>query len=72
MWIKENWTKRDELKCQVVIHTALKAKNTSKWYFDSECSRHMTGDKSLFNQLKETQDGSAAFGDGNLGKIIGK
>ena len=37
-WVVKN-------KC-LVIHTALKAGNTPRWYLDSGCSRHMTGDRS--------------------------
>ena len=35
------------------VHTSLKVFNACLWYLDSGCSRHMTGDKSLFKTLKE-------------------
>ena len=31
-------------------------KNKNKWYLDSGCSRHMTGDKEQFNKL-DAKDG---------------
>ena len=47
------------------VHTALKVFNSCLWYLDSSCSRHMTGDKSLFKTLKEKEDGFVTFGDGS-------
>ena len=34
------------------VHTSLKVFNSCLWYLDSDCSHHMTGDKSLFNSQK--------------------
>ncbi|KAL6316087.1 hypothetical protein AAG906_015603 [Vitis piasezkii] len=48
---KQVWLRKDMSKCQVVFN-ALKAKSSSKWYLDSGCSRHMTGDKSSFTSLE--------------------
>ncbi|KAA0036855.1 gag-pol polyprotein [Cucumis melo var. makuwa] len=42
------------------------------WYFDSGCSRHMTGNRSFFTELEECALGHATFGDGAKGKIIAK
>ena len=47
------------------VHTALKVFNSSSWYLDSSCLKHMTGDKSLFKSLKEKEDGFVTFGDGS-------
>ena len=47
------------------VHTALKVFNSCLWYLDSGCSRHMTGDKSLFKTLKEKEDGFVTSGDGS-------
>lgn len=55
-----------------MFHNALRTGSISRWYLDIGCSRHMTGDRSLFSQLEETQDGSATFGDGNSTRIVGK
>ena len=41
------------------------------WYIDSGCSRHMSGDKSLFVEIKMKNYGHVTFGDNNKGKIIG-
>ena len=45
--------------------------NNQFWFVDSGCSRHMTGEKSNFLSLAATQGGSAAFGNGKSGTIIG-
>ncbi|GAV82962.1 hypothetical protein CFOL_v3_26413, partial [Cephalotus follicularis] len=46
-------------------------KEEQPWYVDSGCSKHMTGDKSLFIDLKEVDGGKVTFGDNNKAKICG-
>lgn len=53
-------------------YMALRAGNTSRWYLDSGCSKHMTVDKSLFTHLAELNDGRVIFGDGNSTRIVEK
>ncbi|XP_057802878.1 uncharacterized protein LOC131018175 [Salvia miltiorrhiza] len=65
------WVRKDELKCNVVF-TALKTNISSSWYFDSGCSRHMTGDNSYLNNYQVCDGGFVSFGGGSKGKIIGK
>ena len=47
------------------VHTLLKVFNSCLWYLDSGCSRHMTGDKSLFKTLKEKIGDYVTFFDGS-------
>ncbi|TYK19192.1 gag-pol polyprotein [Cucumis melo var. makuwa] len=42
------------------------------WYFDSGCSKHMTGNRSYFTNLNDCVTGHVTFGDGAKGKIIAK
>ena len=49
----------------------LKVSKSNKWYVDSGCSRHMTGDKSKFVNLKLKDGGKVSFGGNQSGKIIG-
>jgi hypothetical protein len=42
-----------------------------KWFLDSRCSRHMTGDKNKFTSLALKDGGNVKFGDNSKGKIIG-
>ncbi|XP_070044947.1 uncharacterized protein [Nicotiana tomentosiformis] len=42
-----------------------------KWYLDSACSSHMTGDKNLFKEVTKINGGSVKFGDDSKGKIVG-
>jgi hypothetical protein len=43
-----------------------------KWYIDSGCSTHMTGDKKKFISLKKGKIGSVSFGNDSSVKILGK
>jgi len=37
------------------------------WYLDSDCSRHMTGDKSKFVSLKAKEEGFVTYEENNQG-----
>src|ERR1044072_4507076 len=41
------------------------------WYLDSGCSRHMTGERHLFQELEFKAGGVVGFGGNQKGKIIG-
>src|SRR3954462_1833970 len=41
------------------------------WYLDSECSRHMTGKRSMFQDLELKSAGEVKFGGNQKDKIIG-
>ncbi|XP_061355796.1 uncharacterized protein LOC133300292, partial [Gastrolobium bilobum] len=47
----------------------LKAKS-SKWYLDSGCSSHMTGDIAKFQSFTKKEHGHVSYGDNNKGKIL--
>ncbi|CAL9005549.1 unnamed protein product, partial [Prunus brigantina] len=69
---KRVWLKKEKVSCLVVL-TALSVRNSNTWYFDSGCSRHMTGDKNLFLNLSLMSElGSVTFGDGGKSRILGK
>lgn len=42
-----------------------------KWYLNSGCSRHMTGDNSILNNIKKWSHGNVTFGNSSKGKITG-
>ena len=46
--------------------------DTCLWYLDSGCSRHMTGDRSLFKVFESKKGGNVTFGDGSKSHIKGK
>ena len=56
----------------LVAHKVLRASESHFWYFDSGCSRHMTGNKSFFTSVTEFDGGSETFGDGNVACVKGK
>ena len=45
--------------------------NKGMWYLDNGASNHMTGDRCLFQELKEASQGTMRFGDGSTTKIGG-
>jgi hypothetical protein len=47
---KQVWIKNEDNLC-LVSHTTLKILDTYLWYFDSGCSKHMTGDKTLLKEV---------------------
>ena len=54
--------------CYIAL-TILKACDTCLWYLDNGCSRHMTGNKTLFKTLFEGKIGTITFGDGSKSVI---
>ncbi|XP_057444286.1 uncharacterized protein LOC130736472 [Lotus japonicus] len=55
----------------LIAHTSLRASSKEDWYFDSGCSRHMTGVKSYLEKMKPHAKSFVTFGDGAKGKIRG-
>ncbi|XP_074271663.1 uncharacterized protein LOC141595596 [Silene latifolia] len=43
----------------------------SRWYLDSGCSRHMTGNRNQFLSLSAYNGGNVTFGDNKKGEVIG-
>nr|GEV53829.1 retrovirus-related Pol polyprotein from transposon TNT 1-94 [Tanacetum cinerariifolium] len=54
---------------EVCLRTCLEP---DEWIKDSGCSKHMTGNKSLFSTYKAYNKGNVVFGSNLKGKIIGK
>ncbi|XP_059627590.1 uncharacterized protein LOC132270427 [Cornus florida] len=69
---KMMWIPKKLNSISLLVYTAFKACNTQdKWYVDSGCSRHMTGDGSKFNSLQQFDGGNVIFGDNQRAKIVG-
>ena len=47
-----------------MMKSAYKVMDTCLWYLDSGCSRHMTGDQSLFKFFEFKKCGNVTFGNG--------
>ena len=54
-----------------ILQVCLRASKSNKWFIDSGCSRHMTGDKSKFVSIKPKDGGKVTFGGDQTGKIAG-
>ncbi|GAU31624.1 hypothetical protein TSUD_63730 [Trifolium subterraneum] len=55
----------------MIAHTSFRASSKEDWYFDSGCSRHMTGDDRFLVDIKSYSTSYVTFGDGAKGEIIG-
>ena len=67
---KKAWVPKAKLDFCLQVCLASQGGNR-KWYLDSGCSRHMTGDESQFITLVAKNGGMVTFGDNGKGKIIG-
>jgi len=55
-----------------MLQIGLRVKEEHKsWYLDSGCSRHMTGEKSMFLTLKMKEGGTMEFGGNQTGMVTG-
>lgn len=66
--VVQKWV--EKVKC---FNSSLRFKYASSqiWYFDSGCSRHMTGNKEFLVNIRQMQGGDVTFGNGLNGKILG-
>ena len=55
-----------------MMKSAFKVMDTCLWYLDSDCSRHMTGDRFFFKVFESKKGGNVTFGDGIKPQIKGK
>ena len=55
-----------------MMKSTFKVMDTCLWYLDSDCSRHMIGDRSLFKVFESKKCGNVTFGDGSKSQIKGK
>ncbi|RVW72529.1 putative mitochondrial protein [Vitis vinifera] len=58
--------------CFMAIDDLDEGSMKDKWFLDSGCSRHMTGDESKFAFLTKRKGGYVTFGDNSKGRIIGQ
>jgi hypothetical protein len=65
--VKKEWRP----KCVgLIAHTSLRASSNEDWYFDSGCSRHMTGVDRFLENIRPYATSCVTFGDGAKGKIV--
>jgi hypothetical protein len=66
--VKKEWMPKSN-NVGLVGHTSKKPAFNEVWYFDSGCSRHMTGKNSYFEHIRPCERGYVTFGDGGKGEI---
>nr|XP_033514218.1 uncharacterized protein LOC117278892 [Nicotiana tomentosiformis] len=67
---KKDWELKIEI-CEIEKEEHHMKSRKGKWYSDSACSSHMTGDKNLFKEVTKINGGSVKFGDASKAKIVG-
>ncbi|KAK2368373.1 gag-protease polyprotein [Trifolium repens] len=67
--VRKVWRPKEDSKLKA--HTCIRLSSYEDWYFDSGCSKHMTGDKKYLKELRPCSKGSVTFGDGAKGRIKG-
>ena len=73
--MRENTTPTDlssKHKVCFMMKFVFKVMDTCLWYLSSGCSRHMTGNRSLFKVFESKKCGNVTFGDGSKSQIEGK
>ncbi|KAK2364451.1 hypothetical protein QL285_089320 [Trifolium repens] len=68
--IKKEWKPKRE-NVSLIAHTSLRASSREDWYFDSGCSRHMTGEEKYLINMRSYKSSFVTFGDGAKGEIVG-
>ncbi|KAK2429756.1 putative mitochondrial protein [Trifolium repens] len=76
--IKKEWRPKEENvrlpkeeNVGLIAHTSLRASSREDWYFDSGCSRHMTGEEKYLINVRSYKASFVTFGDGAKGEIVG-
>ncbi|GAU35618.1 hypothetical protein TSUD_30350 [Trifolium subterraneum] len=69
---KKFWKTKSNVEVKALIaHTSFKVSSKEDWYFDSGCSRHLTGEKKYLNEINPYTTSFVTFGDGAKGEIKG-
>ncbi|PNX65738.1 gag-protease polyprotein, partial [Trifolium pratense] len=63
---KKEWREKKKIT-SLIAHTSLRASSREVWYFDSGCSRHMTGVEKYLENLKSYATSFVTFEDGAKG-----
>ena len=69
--VEESIGEPKEENVGLIAHTSLRASSREDWYFDSGCSRHMTGEEKYLMNVKSYKASFVTFGDGAKGEIVG-
>ncbi|CAA0810072.1 Unknown protein, partial [Striga hermonthica] len=64
------WVAKKSFNC-FASALSLRTSLEGKWYLDSGCSRHMTGEPSYLMNIQSSSNGEVTFGDGVSNKVIG-
>ncbi|CAM8948556.1 unnamed protein product [Rhodiola kirilowii] len=70
--VRQVWRVKQKEEVCLAAYCSTSHLKRGRWYFDSGCSAHMTGDPNFLANIKLFKGHSVTFGNGVKGKVIGK
>ncbi|CAM9000044.1 unnamed protein product [Rhodiola kirilowii] len=69
--IKQIWRIKQKETC-LAAFSSMFLPEKQRWYFDSGCSRHMTGNPGFLTKIEWIKGKTVTFGDGIEGRVVGR
>ncbi|CAM8913334.1 unnamed protein product [Rhodiola kirilowii] len=69
--MKQIWRIKQKETCLVAFSSTFLPEK-QRWYFDSGCSRHMTGNPGFLTKIEWIKGKTVTFGDGIEGRVVGR
>ncbi|CAM8929550.1 unnamed protein product [Rhodiola kirilowii] len=69
--MKQIWRIKQKETCLAAFSSTFLPEK-QRWYFDSGCSRHMTGNPGFLTKIEWINGKTVAFGDGIEGRVVGR
>ncbi|CAM8934179.1 unnamed protein product [Rhodiola kirilowii] len=69
--MKQIWRIKQKETCLAAFNSTFLPEK-QRWYFDSGCSRHMTGNPGFLTKIEWINGKTVTFGDGIEGRVVGR
>ncbi|CAM8940784.1 unnamed protein product [Rhodiola kirilowii] len=70
--LRQVWKAKQRSEVCHAAYSSTSHQVMQRWYFDSGCSRHMTGNPDFLTQVEKLKGKSVIFGDGIEGRVLGR